>query len=312
MRSWKPEGGVEVHKLSFDLYFCRQDERAPSLPELHEYFSRSPLFQIENIADGGVEFWYRNEATGVYCSFSNSPLDAAELEGCGSSGLTFNLNYCRPSFFAYETMPLVESFCKSFGLIVEDPQDETIQAADASRLISSWRRQNAKAIDAIRETAKGEDVELHFLPKDCATAWWHYMRLRQGIEESIAEDIFVPTLLILMSPARELFTMMVWPKGISQFFPSSDCVYVQREKKGMFGAKEEFGMVPYGEVKAMVGDLLDDYEFEGFHFKFLRPDKTTHVARLIKTLHLETVDLSRYTRMASDSFHDVAPGEAAD
>jgi hypothetical protein len=81
--------------MSFDLYFCRQDGSAPTIPELKEYFSALPLFHVEDVAAGGVEFWYQNEATGVYCGFSYSPLDANELEGCGSTGLTFNLNFRR-------------------------------------------------------------------------------------------------------------------------------------------------------------------------------------------------------------------------
>lgn len=129
--------------MSFDLYFCRQDGSAPSIPELTEYFAPIPFFQISELAEGGVQFWYHNEATGVYCDFSYSPLDAKELEGCGSSGLSFNLNYVRPSFFAYETMPLVEAFCKRFHLTVEDSQEDTTGPADASRLIASWQSHNA-------------------------------------------------------------------------------------------------------------------------------------------------------------------------
>jgi hypothetical protein len=144
--------------MSFDLYFCRQDGSAPSIPELKEYFSAFPLFQVNEVAADGVQFWYQNEVTGVYCDFSYSPLDANELEGCGSSGLTFNLNYCRPSFFAYETMPLVEAFCKRFNFVVEDAQEETVQAADASQLIASWRAHNEKAMRAMSTVANEEDM----------------------------------------------------------------------------------------------------------------------------------------------------------
>jgi hypothetical protein len=110
----------------------------------------------------------------VYCDFSYSPLDANELEGCGSTGLTFNLNYRRPSFFAFETMPVVEAFCKHFNLVIEDPQQETVQPVDATRLIASWRAHNAKAMSAIREVTKEEAMDLHYLPAERATDWWRY------------------------------------------------------------------------------------------------------------------------------------------
>ena len=292
--------------MSFDLYFCPQNGTSPSIPELKEYFSAIPFFQVTDVAEGGVQFWYHNEATGVYCDFSYSPLDANELEGCGSSGLSFNLNYVRPSFFAYETMPLVEAFCKRFNLMVEDSQEETIGPADASHLIASWRSHNAKAMGTMTEVAKEEDMELHYLPEQSATEWWRYMSVRQGIEDALTEDIFVPSLMILMGPAKQLFTLLLWPKGIAQFFPPCNYVYVQREKKRMLGTKEETGLVPYESVLETMEPLLDDYEFGGLQIKCLSPDKTPSVARLTQTLHLEPVDLSQHTRMASDGFHDVA------
>lgn len=295
--------------MSFDLYFCRQNKSAPSIPELKEYFSSLPLFQSNDVAAGGVEFCYQNEATGVYCLFSYSPLDAAELEGCGSSGLTFNLNFRRPSFFAYETMPLVEAFCKRFDLVVENPQDETVQGADAAGLISSWRKHNTWAMGTMKNVAIEEDMELHYLPEASATAWWRYTKVQQALEESINEDIFVPSLMILMNPASQVFTMMLWPKGIAQFFPRSDYVYVQREKKSLFRTKEQTGLVPYESVIAKIDHLLDDYEFGELQIKYLRPEKTSQVGPLIQTLDLEPIDLRQCTRMASDSFHDVAASD---
>src|SRR4029453_9421621 len=106
--------------MSFDLHFFREDHSLPAIAELKEYFAAFGLFKTTDAEDGRVQFWYQNEATGVYCDFSYSPPDAAALEGYGAGGLSFNLNYVRPSFFAYETMPLVEAFCRRFNLDVED------------------------------------------------------------------------------------------------------------------------------------------------------------------------------------------------
>jgi hypothetical protein len=297
--------------MSFDLYFCGQNKSAPSVRELKGYFSSLPLVHVNDVAAGGVEFCYQNESTGVYCLFSYSPLDAAELQGCGSTGLTFNLNFHRPSFFAYEAMPLVENVCKHFDLTVENPQDETVQQADVTSLISSWRNHNTWAMGAMKTVAREEGMELHYLPEASATAWWQYMKVQQALEESIREDIFVPSLMILMNPAKQLFTMLLWPKGISQFFPRSDYVFVQREKKRLFGTKEEKGLVAYDSIIEKIGHLLDDYEFGGLQIKCLRPEKTSQVTPLIQTLDLEPIDLPQCTRMAGDSFHDVAASDEA-
>lgn len=297
--------------MSFDLYFCSRDDSVPAVRELKQYFAALPLFKVKDIDAGGVEFWYQNEATGVYCSFSYSPIDAQELEGCGSSGLTFNLNFNRPSFFAYETMPLVEAFCRHFDLVVEDSQEETVEPAEAQRLIASWRAHNAWAVGALTKMAKEEDMEVHYLREQRATEWWRYMSVRQAIEDSLTDDIFVPSLMILKGPAPELFTMMVWPDGIAQFFPPCDYVYVHREKKHWFRTTEETGFVTYQSVMDTINPLLDDYQFNGLQIKYLSPDKKSRAAPLIQSLHLHPVELSQHTHMAPDGFHDVAvPGEA--
>lgn len=295
--------------MSFDLYFCGQDKSAPSIPELKEYFSSLPHFQLNDVEAGGVQFWYQNEVTGVYCSFSYSPLDAAELPGCGSTGLSFNLNFLRPSFFAYETMPLVADFCRRFNLVVENPQDETVQQEDASNLIASWRHHNTGAVGAMKKVAQEDDTELHYFPETSATAWWQYMRVKQALADTITEDIFVPSLTISMNPAGKLFTMIVWPQAIAQFFPRSDYVYVQREKKSFFGTKEETGLVSYDLVIAKIEHLLEDYDFGGLHIKYLRPEKASQALPLIPSLDLQQIDLAQYTRMAPDSFHDVADSD---
>lgn len=296
--------------MSFDLYFCRPDGSTPSTSDLKEYFSTIPFSKLTDVDDGGVQSWYHNEATGVYCDFSYSPSDASESEGCGASGLSFNLNYVRPSFFAYETMPLVEAFCKRFDLTVEDIQEETKGPADASQLITSWRSHNARAMGGMVQFAKEEGMELHYLPEQRATEWWRYMSARQAIEDSTTEDIFVPSLMILLSPANQLFTVTVWPNGIPQFFPPCDYLYVQREKKRLFGAKEEAGVVPYQSAIDTIEPLLDNYEYNGLTIKYLNPDKTHDAQRLAQSLRLQSIDLSQHTEIAPDGFHDVAvPGQ---
>jgi hypothetical protein len=135
------------------------------------------------------------------------------------------------------------------------------------------------------------------------------MFVRQQIEDASTEDIFVPSLMILKNPAQQLFRVMVWPHAIAQFFPPCDYVYVQRDKKRLFRTTEETGLVPYQVVVETIEPLLDDYEFGGLKIKYLSPDKSPAATRLVQTLHLEPIDLSQYTQMAPDGFHDVAmPG----
>ena len=295
--------------MSFDLYFCRQNESIPSISELKEYFSSRGL-HINDVEAGGVDFEYQNEPTGVHCLFSYSPSVAGELEGCGSHGLTFNLNFNRPSFFAYETMPLVEAFCKHFNLLVKDPQDHTAeQPADANGLILSWRKNNTAAMNRMKKIAPELDIEIYYLPETSATAWWQYAKVRQSLEGAISEDIYIPSPYILINSANELFTTLLWPDGISQFFPRSDYVYVERSKKSLFRTEREEGLVSYDSVIAKIGHLLDDYEVDGLQIKYLRPERKSEALPLIQSFNLEPLDLSQCGEVHPTRFHDVGDSD---
>ena len=292
--------------MSFDLSFCRADETVPAIAELKEYFQTNSLFEANDTAGGGVQFWYQNPATGVYCDFSYSPLDAEEQEGCGKSGLSFNLNYARPSFFAFETMPLVQAYCRHFKLQVEDPQADTVGPADAQSLIESWQSHNASAVKAMQAMRKQEEVALHYLAEDRATDWWRYMSRRQRLEESLTEDLFVPTMITLLNPAREVFTMIVCPIAIAQFFPRCQYLCVKRETRRLFRTKEEIGLVAYETVIDAISTLLEEYEFEGLRINCLRPAKLAAATERLQKVPLLAVDLSQYTQLASGDYHDVA------
>ena len=128
---------------------------------------------------------------------------------------------------------------------------------------------------------------------------------KQKIEDSLTEDLFVPTVMILEGPAKRLFTMIVWTDGIAQFFPRCDYVLVQRDKKKLFGSKEEVGLVPFDAVMESISSHLDEYDLDGRSVKYLSPKKMPEVVSAIQDFTLAPIDLSQHTRVAADGFHDV-------
>ena len=117
-------------------------------------------------------------------------------------------------------MPLVEAFCRRFNLDVEDPQEQTVGPAETSRLIRTWLAQNQQAMGAVVKMAKEEDMELHYLPEPEATAWWEYMSIQQRIENALNEDVFVPSLMILLGPTQQLFNYDGVANRRNAVFPS--------------------------------------------------------------------------------------------
>ena len=291
--------------MSFDLYFCGEDNSIPEINQLQRFFQDQIFFTYKELESGGVHFGYENEETGVYCSFSYDLEDAdPEISQCAATGLSFNINYLRPSFFAYECMPLVEAFCKQFSLNVEDPQEETLGEASASTLITSWRKHNHWAVNATTR-ASNDPLDLRYFPEDRATYWWSYMRQRLSLENSATEDIFVPKIMLLATRDNQIVTMIVWPDGIPQLFPACDFVFIERTRTGLFGEKKEKGAVPYSEVVQTIEPLLENYPPAKGAIKYLSPAKKNDVAPLLSRLQLRPVELKTYTSLSADSFHDV-------
>jgi len=142
---------------------------------------------------------------------------------------------------------------------------------------------------AVGAASHERDVEIRYLPEERATQWWRYT-----------------SIMILESPEKLLFTMIVWTKGIAQLFPRCDYVLVQRDRKKPFGTKEEAALVPYDAVMASIGTYLDKYDQANGPVKYLRPDKMADVATATQNFTLTPIDLSTHTRVAADGFHDVA------
>src|SRR4051794_17603126 len=107
--------------MSFDLYFCWHDEQPIGFGSVVEWSEKHRHFQRQD-----DRLWYSNEDTGVYFSIDFEIKDTEESvipSDYFDSGLSFNLNFNRPSFFASEAMPLVVDLCENFRLAVFDPQE---------------------------------------------------------------------------------------------------------------------------------------------------------------------------------------------
>jgi hypothetical protein len=83
-------------------------------------------------------------------------------------------------------------------------------------------------------------------------------------------------------------------------------VILQRDKKRLFGSKEEAGLVPYAEIMASIRPHLDEYNHANASIKYLRPDKAAGALSAFQNFTLQPIDLSQYSRIAPDGFHDVS------
>lgn len=277
--------------MSFDLTFSRDNSTLPTEQELTTYFSSIDGFSVTR-TDSGAQYWYANDDTGVYCHF-----DLGTNDQPGAPSISFNLNYIRPSFFAYECMPIVVEFCRAFDLQVDDPQEGIKRAAVLSELVESWMDHNANAVNAISRDP-GTDFEPRYYPEARATEWWRYAFERRKIELKLGDEFFVPTVLLL-ELEKEIQQVFVLANGVAQLLPAqADLVIVEVEPG-------EYGVVSYANLHNTLEPLLSEIDTTVGPVRYIPHESTEEATIRVAQLNATPISPGDLTRAEADSFHSV-------
>ncbi len=204
-----------------------------------------------------------------------------------NADLWFNLNYLQPTYFAWESLPVVEDLTKKFDLLVFDPQNWD-QAApcpfDYEALLKTWKEGNLFAL-------RGVDKKPPFLSPDRSEVLWKYLRSRKDLRAQMGMDLFVPALgVVKRNPGDTILQIMtLWNDAIPQVFPPYDLVLVGRQRKlAIFGEKWESDVIPYTEIMDMFGEYMEPFNVPVPGMKVLWPDRARQVEAMFKQLKLYT------------------------
>jgi len=299
--------------MSFDLYFCWQKNERIDFESVVTWAQT-----VGNFRGGSDQLWYQNEGTGVYFSLDfeaeapEDPEDARVPPGACDTGLSFNLNFIRPSFFAFEAMPIVAELARRFGLSVFDPQADNAkslqQSVDAKNLVDSWSASNQWAVHAFVEQPGASVVR--YMPPAKSLYLWKYAREKKRLEEGCGEDVFVPTLSpVCRQGTTDVDTAVICTEGIPMIMPASDWVIVVRDKKGLFRSKKDkdVGVISREAFNALVGSHLRDFDWEDdMVVQIIQPDSAEPVAKILSSID-RTLERDEFEVLARDSFVDVEP-----
>jgi len=291
--------------MSWDLYLFRKNDEPLNWDEVVAYFRKQPNFF--DLSNGW--FRYYNKATGVYCTFG--PPDGSEDEEdeenegfpVHEADVWFNLNYLRATFFASESLQVLEDFAKTFDLLVFDPQNWDQKAPcpfDYDALLKTWKEGNLFALRSIEKKPP-------FLSPDRSEILWKYLRSRKELQAQVGEEIFVPALgIVRKNPGDTVLQIMtLWNDAIPQVFPPCDLVLVGRERKlALFRRKWDWEAIPYAKVMDMFGEYMDPFEGPVPGMKILRPDRARQVERTFREVKLDT-KRNRVRAVEFDEFVDV-------
>lgn len=297
--------------MSFDLYFCSPKGERVDFDAVAAWSKERGPF-VRNAA----QLWYSNEDTGVYFSLDfepdeqATPEDARVPEGLFDSGLSFNLNFNRPSFFGFEAMPYVEELSKRFNLQVIDAQqwEEPVVAteAESKSLISSWLDHNRRGILALMEQDPSFANPLH-MPLEHSLYLWRFRMAKKKLKLICGEELYVPHLTpVHQKDSKVVSRAFTCTQGVPTMVPESEWVFIVRGKKGFFKPREkpEVGVISRETFNELLDGYIEPFQFSETPVRVIRPDSVKKVGNLLKSLE-RMLERSEFEVVGADSFIDI-------
>ncbi len=308
--------------MSFDLYFCGPEGTKIDVARVQRHLQGLQSMTESQTNDGSlIQFEYRGRATDVYCLFdlSTAP-DSEEAESLAlPSGyeyldLSVSINFLRPHLFALEVMPIVSGIASTLDLALYDPQAERMYAPGTSSdvLVESWIEHNDKVTRALAR--EKEPIRKPYLCREKSLYWWKYTRAREDYQNSFMEDVFVPSILLMLDGesrvrptviwAAEVDGFPWWPKRIPlpQVFPVCDYFMLVWGKSGTERLKK--AIVPYSVVSASLTGIVEDLGGPVEGLKVLWPSKQAAASKVFDSLPKR--ELGALKQIESDGFVDVS------
>lgn len=298
--------------MSFDLYFCWRNRERIDFVEVKEWAK-----SIECFTQKDNQLWYSNPKTGVYFAFDFEPQAPAAPEdgpdipdGYFDSGLSFNLNYNRPSYFALEAMPVVVEFASKFGLGVVNPQGdsdkpESVFAADTETLTQSWLRNNQQAIlTMIEQPNSSRPLSM---PAAAALYLWRYALIKQDLERACGEEVFVPSLVPVRRKGDTRATLAaVYTEGLPTIIPECEWVFIVRRKKTFFRSNEkhEVASISFKTFSEILLSCLAPYPGQDLKIQIISQEVAEKAGKRIHAIGV-TIPRSEFEVIGMDSFVDV-------
>ncbi|MBK8207632.1 MAG: hypothetical protein IPK87_12725 [Planctomycetes bacterium] len=259
--------------MSYDLYFQILATK-PATEELAAHFSGRPNYSVQ-----GTEAYYANEDTGVYFVFDWTPSDTEAFEDDPDSiqyDVSFNMNYCRPSFFGMEAAPELGAFLDRFPSRVNDPQVDGMREGSSfsdEGFKQGWDAGNLFGVKALtRQGRAGQDATC--LTRERLHSIWRWNFNRKQIQQAVGEGIFVP-IIMPMQHVGGIHTIAVWGDLIPIVLPQVDLVLAPLSKhKGLLDRKGAVRVVPFQILQPFLASYVGSEEpVRHWHIEYAVPPK---------------------------------------
>lgn len=229
---------------------------------------------------------YQDDDTGVYFWFTLKESRDFLLRPTVVS-VEFEVNYNRPSFFAFEAEKELSAFSARFSPRIEDPQMRGMGDGpySAEGFFNGWNFGNAFSVHD-RLTRSSDDMPLSMPGESLRGAWeWNYRCAER--RHGIAYRSYVPTILFWRIDGRAN-RVVVWGEAMPILLPRVDYVVVAREM-----GKTQVGLVPWSTVIDLANRAGFDTSREPLDIRYLVPPPI--IADWVANVPL--IDLKAYERL---------------
>jgi len=280
--------------MSHDLYFAPAEgpadsQRVETPAQLRDYFSGRAHYEVH---DAGAA--YENPSTGVYFSFHFDEAAANEAET--ADGVSFNLNYFRPPFFALEAAIELAAFAEHTGYNAHDPQHQAAGGPfSREEFLTAWNAGNDFAYRAM--LSMPEPRELFTFPRaGLEAAWeWNYT-CKQRLEEMV-DEVFLPRIMFIKDGSSAA-SVSVWPEAIPIHLPVTSSVLLGRSR----GEERDFAHARWEDVEPLLSEF-ERVESPAPHYCVVYERLPPAIAKLFGSL--PPFEMNSSMGIAYDSLHAI-------
>jgi hypothetical protein len=298
--------------MSYDLNFFWPRDKRVDFDAVKAWASGLDCFTPND-----SQLWYRNLKTGVYFSldFEDISADSSDptpylVDGYFDSGLAFNLNYNRPSYFAFEAMPLVEKLASRFGLSVFNPQGggsepDFFATVASGALIDSWMQHNQRATIAMVEQEGVVDPPR--MPFAAAMYMWKYNKARANLQNTCGAEIFAPTLVPVQRKGTKLVDRAVTcSEDVPMIVPEVEWVFIVRTKKAFLRAKKDKDvfLVSWEAFHTLFGTVIEPFAWSEPPVRVIGPRSIKATTRILHSMD-RGLPPSDFEAIGLDGFVDI-------
>lgn len=259
--------------MSFDLTFYKKDNQVLEEQGVRDYLDAHAL--RENV---GFDGWLaQNPSTGAYFTIDYSPKNEETFEGFTETGISCNVNYCRPDFFGKEFSQFVSDLASYFNLFIFNPQDfnngdfekigkDQLFEYTKDELFESYVNSNKNSIVYFKQ----QNSDIVVLQKEISDKCWEYNVSKDAIQEGVGENFFVPTLRIIQNnTTKEVMCVSMWSALVPTLLPTvTSHVLCPKLEKKLFGGFNDLGyqLIPFEVVKKTFTSARSEHLLAGLPF----------------------------------------------